>query len=446
MSKIGASPPGPPPTATSATPPGTQAPQAGKVDPAVPFDAGAAARDAAANVVGEADTFERALPATLFDAPKGPRVLDGDAVVARAGAAYDQLPADLQDKMSQSVWKTLEPRQRQNLVTIYNGLQEHGLWDQVKRVVGEKDAPEPYAFGGRFEVAGNSGGIAFEAVDAGALVGKLKDTGFFGEDNKWIALLHPGQRSLREGGTGNVTSLHVSVGPGNLFDAHVDKFSPTQKPENGATQLDPFGALRHHNNEVWPELVRNSIGIPGFGVRVQPGSREGKEPVTLGVGIELRWPARPGKPDPAFTRFPSAEGRPPAADVLAKIADQVTAKGISLPVPAGLAAADVPSARHLSESLAALVMEAAREGKASVALDLPQYAHLASHQDAVLGAVRQIGAIVHAEMTAARDALPADERARTPSVADVRHVEVTFGVRNAQGLATQGGKVQLPAL
>lgn len=446
MSKIGPShPPQPPPPAPAASPPGGQATQAGKVEPGAPFDARAAASDAAAQVVGEPDTFERVSPALVF-APQRPRVLGADAVVARATAAYDQLPADLQAKMSQTFWGNLEPRQRQNVVGIYNALHEHGLWDQVHRVVGEKGSPEPHALGGHVEVAGNSGGIAFEAVDAGALVGKLKDTGFFGEDNQWIAMMHPGQRSLREGGTGNATSLHVSVGPGNLFDAHIDKFSPTREPDKGATQLDPFGAVQHHNNEVWPELLRNFLGIPGLGVRVQPSSREGKEPVNIGVGIELRGPARPGKLDPAFSRFPAPAGEPPAGAVLEKIAQGVAAKGISLPVPKGLAADEVPDARHLAESLAALVMQAAREGKTTIAIDLPQYAHLASHQDVVLGAVRQLGAIVHGEMTAAREALPADQRSQMPDFADVRHVEVTFGVRNAQGLATQGGKVQLPAL
>lgn len=448
MSKVGPSlPPKVPPTATTGAA-GGQTTQAGKAETAAPFDARGAARDAAAKVAGEPDSFERVSPTlpSLVFAPPRQRVLPADAVIARPTAAYDQLPADLQSKMGQTTWGNLEPRQRQNLVNIYNGLKEHGIWDQVKRVVGEKESPEPHAFGGHFEVAGNSGGIAFEAVDGEALIGKLKDTGFFGEDNKWIAMMHPGQRSLREGGTGNATSLHVSVGPGNSFDAHIDKFSPTRQPEKGATQLDPFGAIRHHAGEVWPELLRNFLGVPGLGVTVQPSSREGKEPVTVGVGIELRGPARPGKLDPAFARFPAPEGQPPGGPVLEKIAAQVAARGIALPVPNGLAAGEVPDARHLAESLAALVMEAAREGKGTIAIDLPQYANLPSHQDAVLGAVRQLGAIVHAEMTAARETLPADQRSQLPDFADVRHVQVTFGVRNEQGLATQGGKVQLPAL
>ena len=52
---------------------------------------------------------------------------------------------------------------------------------------------------------------------------------YYDDDGSVLGSMHKGQRSLREW-SDDMTSLHVSVGPGNNFDAHVDKVTPTNKP------------------------------------------------------------------------------------------------------------------------------------------------------------------------------------------------------------------------
>ena len=428
----------------------TGAKSASSADSAQSFNAHQSAQEAAKKVAGGADTFERAPSASPFVPTNRARSFhrsggyrEGECCLRSASGRPRP-----QSKMSQHFWAHLPKRQRENVAGIYNRMTGHGIWDQVKSVSGEKGKPEPHArvLGMEFEVSGNSGGIAFEAHDAKALIGKMKDTGFFGEDNKWIAMMHPGQRSLREGAPANRTSLHVSVGPGNQFDAHIDKVAPTRTPGDGNTRLDPINALRHHSNEVWPELIRDFLGIPGLLVHgsIKPGSAGKMPEVKVGVRLELRGPVGKEGADPTFARTSAPEGLPAPKGVMKKIADRIEASGLAFPVPKGLKAGEAPSARQVAETLAAKIMEAGLKGESRIQLDLPQYAHLKSQQDAALGTVRRLGAIVHSEMTAARAAMPEDQLSEIPALDNVRNATVSFGVRNDQGMPTQGGTVQLP--
>lgn len=344
---------------------------------------------------------------------------------ASALVEYDKLPRELKTKMTQHFWGHLPERQRRTLVETYLRLTRYGLWDQVARVVREKNPPEPPATVGGvdFEVAGNSGGIVYEAVDGGVLAEALKDTGRFDEDGSVMGAMHPGQRSIREQRTTGGDSLHVSVGPGNLFDAHVDKCSPE----------DLKGMWCHGARELAPEAIRDVTGVPGVvgDGQVVPGSPERDPEVRVGIGIELRGPVD------RKTRLPRAEppeGEPVPADVLKRVlARAATARDVRFPVPRGLQPDEVPTPTYMAEEIAARLMAAARARRTRIQLDMVQYAHLRSFHDVVLGSVRRIGAEVHAEMTAAHAA----DASAIPDVSGVTAVTVTFGV------PTQGGTVSL---
>ena len=344
---------------------------------------------------------------------------------ASARVEYDKLPPELKTKMTQHFWGHLPERQRRTLVETYLRLTRYGLWDQVSRVVREKNSPEaPASVGGvDFEVDGNSGGIVYEAIDGGLLAEGLKDTGRFDEDGSVMGSMHRGQRSIREQKTTGGDSLHVSVGPGNLFDAHIDKCSPE----------DAAGKWCHGTRELAPEAIRDVTGIPGVVIdgQVVPGSPERDPEVRGGIGIELRGPVD------RKTRLPRSEppeGEPLPADVLKRaLARAAQAVDVNFPVPAGLTKDEVPTPTFVAEAIAARIMAAARAGRTRIQLDMVQYAHLRALHDVVLGSVRRIGAEVHAEMAAAH----AEDASAIPDVSGVTGVTVTFGV------PTQGGTVSL---
>jgi hypothetical protein len=344
---------------------------------------------------------------------------------ASALVEYDKLPRELQTKMTQHFWGHLPERQRRTLVETYLRLTRYGLWHQVARVVREKNPPEPPATVGGvdFEVDGNSGGIVYEAIDGGTLAEALKETGRFQEDGAVMGSMHRRQRSIREQKTTGGDSLHVSVGPGNLFDVHVDKCSPE----------DLAGKWCHGTRELMPEAIRDVTGVPGVvgGGQVVPGSPERDPEVRVGIGIELRGPVD------RKTRLPRAEppeGEPVPADVLKRVvARAARAVDVSFPVPRGLQLDEVPTPTYVAEEIASRVIAAARARRTRIQLDMVQYAHLRPFHDIVLGSVRRIGAEVHAEMTAAH----AEDASAIPDVSGVTSVTVTFGV------PTQGGTVSL---
>jgi hypothetical protein len=344
---------------------------------------------------------------------------------ASALVEYDKLPHELKTKMTQHFWGHLPQKQRRTLVETYLRLTAAKVWDQVARVVREKNPAEaPASVGGvDFEVDGNSGGIVYEAIDGGALAEALKDTGRFKEDGAVMGSMHPGQRSIREQRSSSGDSLHVSVGPGNLFDAHVDKCSPE----------DAAGKWCHGTRELAPEAIRDVTGVPGVVIdgQVVPGSPERDPEIRGGIGIELRGPVD------RKTRLPRSEppeGEPLPADVMKRVLTRAAgARDVNFPVPKGLAPDEVPTPTYVAEEIAARIMAKARTGETRIQLDMVQYAHLKSLQSVVLGSVRRIGAEVHSEMMAAH----AEDPSTIPDVSGVSSVTVTFGV------PTQGGTVSL---
>jgi len=351
-------------------------------------------------------------------------------------ASWDQLPTRLKDKLPEKVWTQLPQKQRTTLLTAYSRLEGWGVWDQVKSVKGEKNPTEPHAHvgGAEFEVAGNTGGIVFEAKDAKAFEKALVATGHFGLDEGVVGALHPGQHSYREW-TDDPGSLHVSVGPGNQFDAHVDKQSPVNQPKHGKTQIDPKRGPLHHSREVWPEMIRKVTGLPGviIDATVNPGSRDSKPEVVATVNIELHGPVKSEKKLP--------HGPPPAGDAgpegaVEGMLKQLDLSKVKFPRPKGVRPGDMPSPEVMAEELAHRMLEAAREGKGSISLDLVDYAHQKGYQTPMLGELRRLGEQVRRKLQAELDKLPPAQRQRY-DLSQVKKLTVTFGVKG------QGGTVSL---
>lgn len=342
---------------------------------------------------------------------------------ASALVEWEKLPADLKSKLDQRLWQSINNvQQRQTLIESYHRLQQYGLWDQVVRVVGEKNRPEApvlvCAHG--FKVPGNSGGIQFEARDGEAFVRRMVDTGHFGKDGDIVSIFHQGQHSMREW-SDQPNGLHVSVNKnGNLFDTHVDKHSPTDKPEHGKTKLDPAGSARHWNGELIPELVRKGTGLPGVSVDggAIHGDRENKWGWKIGIKIEGSWDGE----QPREPLRPPYEPTPVAAvdaALMGRIVDRVD----KLPVQGGLVPpgtpADLvdnyPDRRAVAEDLAARVKYAAEHGEKTVSLPLGnQYVPLGqADRQAAAEEVRRIGQAVVKEMG--------------PAAGSVGGVNVVFG-------------------
>ncbi len=387
-------------------------------------------KDAVKKIAGEPDwdEIERKRntppPSVTNVGPNKQIVQQGDGRLS-PDVEYEKLEDGLKAKLSHPLWGGLKKQQRWTLIETYRRMSAHGLWDQVKRVIGEKDQPEPHvAFGGfEFQVAGNSGGIVFEAVSGDGLVNKLKGTSHFGEDGSVIGALHKGQRSMRE--WGESTSLHISVGPGNKFDAHIDKVSPTSKPVGGKTRIDPVKGKGHHTTEVWPEKIRDKTGIPG--VIVEGTIDENKEgwhggELKVGVKIELRGPVEKKKVDIAGTKPKSSN--PVAKDVMEKIAKRVQRTKNYFPISIGTAPDDVPLPEAVAAELAAEMMEAVRQGKTLIQLNVPYYLDHQVDQPAALTMMREIGTIVRSELG--------------PPAASVKGLTVTFGSKKQSRTVSLG--------
>jgi len=197
--------------------------------------------------------------------PSKKAVIEG----AQATRPYAEQPEGMRKVMSEELWKSLTPVQRGSLANIYNTMEKNGLWQHVAAVNGVKDLPEPDAhiagIPGSFSVDGNSGGFNFTTHDADTLYQGLFSAGF-GQDVGIEGAAHPGQASMRESSSGQHTrdmaapdGLHIAIGPGNHFDAHVDKVSPTNAAQAGHTDMDLHRGWVHHTTELYPEAVRGGV-------------------------------------------------------------------------------------------------------------------------------------------------------------------------------------------
>ena len=356
---------------------------------------------------------------------------------ASAAVEWGRLPDDLQTKITQDVWQRLGQAHRRTLVATYLRFKELGVWDQVTRVVGVHEnpaAPIRVPLVGTVNLPGSTAALAYEAKDGRALVKALVLSRHFAVDGKWANYFHSNQTGLREWSGG--ASFHVSVGPGDTFDVHIDRISQqTSKPhESGRATIDPQGAASHLTREVFPQILRDH-GLPPliFSTSFFPADKKGAIVGRLGgqvtVGIELRGPADRPRPPLQQSGPPVGDPVPPAT--LQRILDRVS----QVTTPEELVSLHRPVSSFatpavVAEGIAHRIMAAARTGEARIRVDLgATYKDLdPAERKRVLGVVDRIGTAVHGAMTAAHQA----DASTAPDVSGVTSITVTLGV------ATQG--------
>jgi hypothetical protein len=375
---------------------------------------------------------------------KAPAATRESVEVAAARMRFEELPAKLRETLAKSFahpdqfWAGLGNTQRQTLATTFNRLDAMGLWKHVARIRGEHAQPEkPVA--GKLKVAGNAGGIGFEAHNQKAFVDDLLKSGKFGVDPAIAAKLHPGQTSLREHNTTG-GSLHISVGPGNRFDTHVDKVGSVDAPDpktRGAVFSQPR-SLEHHVTEVWPEKIRQYTKIPGIHVGVGPDladvnrSRTPADDKTPGPtrlknddilgSINVKFQIAGKENRSKHTREQDTASldievmkRAVERGAAQVSPDELRRKGVKSTNPQYENAADPAG---LASSIAGHVANAAREGRIMAEIQLPSYYNnlSAPERKAIASAIGRMAKAIAAE-------LPAD-------TAGVRSLKISFGNRN----------------
>jgi hypothetical protein len=227
-----------------------------------------------------------------------------DAALGTRG--HGAQPESLRKLVSKELWDGLSKPERLHLSAIHNTMQQYGLWEHVTKVgVLEKPTADTSVLGaGRFSVSGTPGAFSFETGDSKALYEALVRANF-GVDGAVESMMHPGQTSMRESTSGNVThdmaapsGLHVSLGPGNKFDAHIDKISPTNPAEAGKTVMDMSRGMLHHRHELHSDLVRGGFDF---------AAKKGQIDVLGGLDFDVAGAA--GAPTLDQPRVPMPEDR-----------------------------------------------------------------------------------------------------------------------------------------
>ena len=348
-----------------------------------------------------------------------PPILDAD-VELRENADHAKLPKDLKSKMQADVWHNIRGQQSV-LIAIYLRLKSYGIWDEVKVVKGKKEQLPwhgqlgPLVFG-----VHGTGGIAFEAHNPTSLMKKLVDTGHFGKDNVIMNFFHRKQTSYREwdmdqkiapGVLENSihewnpkdpyppSSLHISVGPGAEFDAHIDRVSPVMKPVEGHTVPDLTRGPRHWQEEVLgPSLggVRPDVKVDKLPV----GPREEKRVTTYTLNLELEWdfPGTNKHKERKVVNPHPPRPEPPPLEVHKKIMARVKQSVLRFPKTAEGNELDTET---IAEIMAGRVLEAAKKGRSSVAFDIFDYRNTpltSAEQQTVLNVMQQISRIVSGEL------------------------------------------------
>ena len=210
--------------------------------------------------------------------------------------SWDSLPSALKEVLERSwgdagafsIYRALSDEARSFLVAWYNRMIGYELWGHVRTVKVIKPGEKPAKLGPiQLHVQGLSQSVVFEVYDGRALRDDMLRSERFGKDVGAQGLLHLGQTSMREWATQTTDGLHLSIGAGNEADAHIDKKSPTNKPQMGESQMDWIRSWEHHWQEVWPEFIRQG---PGFLAKVPRYIYEWLVDKTkkLGVGKRFR--------------------------------------------------------------------------------------------------------------------------------------------------------------
>jgi hypothetical protein len=336
----------------------------------------------------------------------------------RAGAKYAKLPKDLREKMTCEVWDEIGRQgQQASLTDIYLRLRKFGIWKDVKSVTGIQEKLPWHGKLGPFEFSVHgTGGIAFEAYNATTLVQKFVGTGQFGQDDKLMSLMHPGQASVREyedamrvvpkGALDNsvhewtprdpypTSSMHVSVGPGNRFDAHIDRISPVSKPTGGQSNSKFPDAIEHIDYEVVGPMT-GGVRLPRVTTdRVQVGPNEVRKVHNVWLlNFAVEWDFPSGNKAAKRTPKPQPPIEPVPADLHKDICAQ--ARKISTRFPR-TSDEDIDAA-VLAEFIAGSILAAAKKGKTSIGVPFPNYSDTKltdAEQKIVNDAVQEIGKIV----------------------------------------------------
>ena len=190
---------------------------------------------------------------------------------------FDKQPAELQRVLRNSskdpagAFAKLDPERRFALTSIFNRLCRYRVWCHVRQVLKIDAGEAPVLIADRvFNVPGRTASVHFMSFSGDRLSEALMATGRFCMAYGIGASQHPGQTTLREISASD--SLHVSIGPGDKFDAHIDRFSPVpEHPGSSRCSNRPsVAALAHIGRELVPELVRRKTGIPGVQVFPEP--------------------------------------------------------------------------------------------------------------------------------------------------------------------------------
>ena len=354
-----------------------------------------------------------------FQYPEKQRVMLKEGEELREDVEHSKLPDDLKRKMTNEVWRAIRPQQA-TLIAIYLRLREYNAWQFVKSVTGIKEQlPWHGQVGGLVFGPYGTGGVAFVADKPREMMKKLVDSKDFGKDNYIMNFFHRKQTSFRESRDDGKklpgvrddsihewsekdpyppTSLHISFGPGDAFDAHIDRVSPVMKPVEGHTVPDLTRGLRHQKEEV--------IGPTLGGVQVdvtrekhEVGPREEKKVWTGWIKFKIEWDF-PGKNRRKANPIKNVRRQPlpsPPPDVRKVICDQARKLNPKFPKTS---AGDI-DAGMLADAIAGKVLEAAKQGNTSITVEFPNYMETKltdAEQKTIEDIVVEIGKIVSTEL------------------------------------------------
>ncbi|HZF11420.1 MAG TPA: OmpA family protein [Thermoanaerobaculia bacterium] len=341
------------------------------------------------------------------------------------GHHFDEQPPDLQKVLTASfkapaLWfQQLDTESRMALSGIFNRMCSFGVWCHVSQVL--KIDPGEALVGDLLSVPGATPSVHFLNPGGNTLLDALMATGRFCQATGAGASQHPGQSTLRE--ISGSDSLHISIGPGNQVDAHIDRNSPvTQHPGSSFCSNAPSAdAVGHIGKELAPEKVRKGFSLfgrhipgpagfqvfpddPAPALTAVPQPDTGSPRLTPGgslVGITVRGPVSkpPGQPRldlpspvlPAevVARIDRAIQEQFSADALlpshARQRLTTTRKAEEFAGPdeeaasllarnaAEQEAANYPDPYSLARELAERLEQASRNHEVFVKIDLPQY-------------------------------------------------------------------------
>ncbi|MCA9420537.1 MAG: hypothetical protein KC592_05955 [Nitrospira sp.] len=183
---------------------------------------------------------------------------------------FNKQPVDLRRVLTKSFkdpagwFEKLEPDSRFALTSIFNRMCRYGVWCHVRLILKIATGEAPVLIADRiFKVPGRTPSVYFKSLGGDKLIKALMATGRFCMARGIGASQHPGQTTIRE--ISGSDSLHISVGPGDKFDVHIDKYSPVTEHSGSSfcSNRPSVAALAHIGRELAPEIVRKKTGIPG---------------------------------------------------------------------------------------------------------------------------------------------------------------------------------------